>query len=142
MKLEMSGGGDYRPPPVAMNSNLFKLLDPLYAPGSPGTLKLQDLRAKALERGLAQADFPHVLFGEAEQSGYVWLSVTQLRDDTSIALVHLTEEGAAAYEDYERQPGGLRGGSITSRARLDPKDGPSRSEKDCRPASRVPGARQ
>jgi hypothetical protein len=32
----------------------------------------------------------------------VWLAVTRLRDDTSIALVHLTEEGAAAYEHYER----------------------------------------
>jgi hypothetical protein len=102
MKLETSGGGDYRPPKVAMNDDLFKLLDPLYPPGSPGTLKLKELRAKALKRGLAEADFPDVLFGEAEESGYVLLTVTQLRDDTSIALVHLTEEGAAAYEDYER----------------------------------------
>ena len=85
-----------------MNDGLFKLLDALYPPGAPGTLKLQDLRAEALKRGLAEADFPHVLFGEAEESGYVWLAVTQLRDDTSIALVHLTEEGAAAYEAYER----------------------------------------
>jgi hypothetical protein len=59
------------------------------------------LRAEALKRGLAETDFPHVLFGEAEESGYVRLAVTQLRD-TSIALVHLTEPGGAAYEDYER----------------------------------------
>jgi hypothetical protein len=102
MKLETSGGGGYRPPKVAMNDDLFKLLDPLYPPGSPGTLKLQEFRAKAPKRGLAETHFPRVLFGEAEESGYVLLTVTQLRDDTSIALVHLTEEGAAAYEDYER----------------------------------------
>ena len=96
----MSGGGDYRPPPVPMNDNLRKLLGPLCPPGA-GTLKLRDLRAEALKRGLAEGDFPNTLFGEAEESGYVRLDVTQLRD-TSIALVHLTDEGAAAYEGYQR----------------------------------------
>jgi hypothetical protein len=42
-----------------------------------------------------------LLFGEAEESGYV--SRTCVTDShRSIALVCLTEEGAAAYEDYER----------------------------------------
>jgi hypothetical protein len=37
MKLETSGGGHYRPPKVAMNDDLFKLLDPLYPPAAPHT---------------------------------------------------------------------------------------------------------